>query len=156
MSFARDLDRFRLKVDAAHSDLARGVALELFRSVIMDSPVDTGRFRGNWQATISAPAASDIDRHDKNGSAAINAMSAIVSAWSGSGVAFLANNLPYAAVLEYGKYPTPVKFGTRLPSGKYEVRSVSGYSKQAPQGMVRKNIARIQSIVDRQARKHKV
>ena len=132
MSFARDLDRFRLKVDAAHSDSARGVALELFRSVIMDSPVDTGRFRGNWQASLQAPATNELERLDLSGGAAIGAMQGVVTGWNGTGVVFMANNLPYAQRLEYG------------------------WSKQAPQGMVRKNVARIQSIVERQARKHKV
>lgn len=42
---------------------------------------------------------------------------------------FVRNGLPYAPVVEYGGYPNPPKKGT----GKTE----GGFSKQAPQGMLR-------------------
>ena len=51
------------------------------------------------------------------------------------------NNAPQARVVEFGGYPEPVKFGTYRKGRGYEVRSSRGYSKQAPKGMVRTNLA---------------
>ena len=47
----------------------------------------------------------------------------------------MANNLPYARVVEYGGYPNPPK----SPTGK----TVNGFSKLAPAGMVRINIRKL-------------
>lgn len=132
MSFASDLRRFRARVEGAHNDLVRAVEIELFRGVIMDSPVDTGRFLGNWQTSITTPAAAVLDTLDPSGSATVGAMTAFVSTLEGGRVTYLANNLPYAERLEYG------------------------WSKKAPQGMVRRNMARVQRNVQAQAARHRI
>jgi len=131
MSFGGDLERFRLKAGAMHEDIVRGVEIQLFSAVIMDSPVDTGRFRGNWQASTGVPLESELEAFDPQGTRAIGAMTEFVQGLRGARVTWLANNLPYAERLEYG------------------------WSRQAPQGMVRRNIARFQRIVDEQAAKHR-
>jgi hypothetical protein len=123
MSFAQQLEAF---VRVAPEDVdrtVRAIKLELFRSVIMDTPVDTGRARGNWQATVGAPAGGTLD------SATATDALASVQANLGklSDVSWLTNNLPYIARLE------------------------DGYSKQAPAGMVRRNMARIQRIINEKA-----
>ncbi len=63
--------------------------------------------------------------------------------FSKGGSAFLTNNQEHINVLEYGGYPVPVKMGTRLPSGDFEIRSSGGFSKQAPKGMVRINLSKL-------------
>lgn len=132
MSFGNDLSRFRLKVGRAHDDMIRGIELSLFSGVIMDSPVDTGRFRGNWQASIGTPKSGTLDTIDPTGQATSAAAQRFVATLKGGRLTWLANNLPYAERLEYG------------------------WSKQAPQGMVRKNVARLQRIVDEQVNRYKV
>ena len=57
------------------------------------------------------------------------------------------NNLEYIHVLEFGLFPTPVKKGTRIPGGGYEIRSEGGFSKQAPGGMVRLAIADLETEI---------
>lgn len=53
---------------------------------------------------------------------------------------FISNNLPYITTLEYGGYPNPPKKGT----GK----TINGYSKQAPNGMVGVTLADTKRIWD--------
>jgi hypothetical protein len=79
---------------------------------VQASPVDTGRFKGNWQVTYGVPAASVRDILDKSGAVSGAEVAKVMSLPAG-GVVYLANNLPYAQRLEYG------------------------WSKQAPAGMVR-------------------
>jgi hypothetical protein len=54
---------------------------------------------------------------------------------------YMANSLPYARTVEYGKYPNPPK----NPTGK----TVNGFSRQAPAGMARiavdKGIAKLRA-----------
>jgi hypothetical protein len=71
-----------------------------------------GRFRGNWQVSVSFPISQSIDRIDPGGGATIEAGSAALGAFEAGPSIFIMNNLPYAQRLEHG------------------------WSKQAPFGMV--------------------
>lgn len=130
MSFASDVAKFAKKTNSSLDQTGRAIALELFRSVILDTPVDTGRARGNWQTSIGTPKESEIDR---DGSGPALAEAATETSKFGMGkVIFLANGLPYILRLEYG------------------------WSKQQPGGMARRNVARIQSIVKKAVSDNKV
>lgn len=131
MSFASQVRRFAVATDKAADEVVRGVTLSLFTAVIKDTPVDTGRARGEWQTTVQAPASGQNGRFDQGGSGPIAEVVSKTPAGAG-GETFMTNNLPYIERLE------------------------NGYSKQAPAGMVRKNIARIARLVAEQASKHKV
>lgn len=119
-------------------DVIRLSTIFIFARVIMRSPVDTGRFRGNWISAYGQPKTTVTDATDKDGAFAIAAMRGDVMAFPIGGVMYLTNSLPYAAVLEYGLYPDPPKLGSqkRGESGP-AVHVVGGYSMQAPHGMVR-------------------
>lgn len=120
-------------------DFTRLIALEVFRRIILKTPVDTGRARGNWLCTISVPAIAmqkgedwfqgqTSGDFDKSGRAAIEEASNQVLSWKPGDVAiFLTNNLPYIQRLE------------------------EGYSGQAPAGMVAITIAEFDGIVARVA-----
>lgn len=91
-----------------------------------------GRFRGNWQFSIDAPATGDPDRIDPSGSQAIADLQAQVQALTIGQTAYIVNNLIYAVPLEYG------------------------HSTQAPHGMVRVTLANFQRIVDEAIRNNQV
>ena len=124
-----------MAVQVGRVDAQRGVAIEMFSRIIMRTPVDTGRLRGNWQASLDSPMRQSRDVKDASGS--VNpvgagdskAKSEMIRIVAGSGLAnavYLVNNLPYAGRIEYG------------------------YSKrQAPKGMVRLTIAEFQDIVEK-------
>jgi len=56
MSFGKDIAKFNKKVDKVATNIFRGTALGLFGKVILRTPVDTGRLRGNWFASINRPS----------------------------------------------------------------------------------------------------
>ena len=68
MSFESDMRKIAAKIGGNTEQLGRAVKIELFSGVIRDTRVDTGRLRGNWQTSESAPKTGELDRLDKEGS----------------------------------------------------------------------------------------
>lgn len=154
MSFTLDVAKFVEKAKRNNDTVMRQVSIKLFSAIIQSSPVDTGQFRMNWQASNSAPAGGVVGGYDKSGSMAIGNMTKFIESSASANEFTLANNLPYAAVIEYGGYPNPVKLGSWNKSKQaYEIKSQGGYSKQAPQGVVRVNVARFNALLDEEAAK---
>lgn len=122
MSFIDQVAQFAQKARDSINETQRAIVLELFSSVIMDTPVDTGRSRGEWLTSSGTPVTTLANRLDMSG---LEAVTDIVAAIPKSGdiTMYLTNNLPYIGALEYG------------------------HSNQAPSGMVRKNIARLEKII---------
>ena len=129
MSFTGDLKRFADTAIDDVDEVRRAVSLELFNSVIRDTPVDSGRARGNWQTTTGAAAKTAIERDDKSGEAASKEAEQAIKGSALSDPIYMSNNLPYIEPLE------------------------NGSSKQAPEGMVKRNFARIRRIIQRQTRR---
>lgn len=90
--------------------VTRKVALDLQKSMIEMSPVDTGRFRGNWQCGINQ---ANGDTTSQNNSDAAGRTESVLQGWKPGQKIMLTNSLPYSRKLEYG------------------------HSSQAPQGIVR-------------------
>ena len=130
MSFASDVAKFAKLAGASVDETGRAIVLELFGSTIKDTPVDTGRARGNWQTSMDSPATGETDR--KSEQAALAEVSQEAASFGAGKVIYLSNGLPYIMRLEYG------------------------WSKQQPGGMVRRNVARIQSIVRKAVAENKV
>ena len=112
-------------VKDATEDMAKihkAIVIELFTSVILDTPVLEGRLRGNWVISSSAPETGTFDVIDPSGETTTRKVEDFVSNLSDleNFNVFLANNLPYAYRIEF-----------------------EGHSGKAPQGMVRKNFIRI-------------
>lgn len=124
--FISQLKDFRKAAIEEIDQTKRAISLELFSSVIRDTPVDTGRARGNWQMTVDNPATSSalrLDKQPKGAPPGPELMNELVSGIRGLGhTNYLTNNLPYIVALEYG------------------------HSQQGD-AMVRKNIARLQQIL---------
>ena len=124
-SFADQVKAWERKT-AAKMDLAvRKIAIEMFKRIILKSPVDTGRFRGNWQLAIGSVPNGTLELDDKTGTATIAKGAATALGFNAGETIFFANNLPYARRLE------------------------EGYSQQAPNGMVALTIQEFQSVVSR-------
>lgn len=141
MSFTLDVRNFVEKTKKNNETVMRQVSLKLFSAIIKASPVDTGRFRMNWQASYSVPAKGVLDGRDPSGATAINVMSDVVLKNPFWFDFVLANNLPYANVIEYGGYPGDGP------------NTVGGFSRQAPSGVVRVNVVRFQQLIDEEAAK---
>lgn len=136
------LDQLAAKVQLDLETVARKSTLDVFTAVVLKSPVDTGRFRANWNVSQGAPDATVTDSTDKGrAQTEVNKVQTLPV----GGVTYLSNSLPYAQVLEYGLYPNPPK----SPTGK----TVDGFSKQAPQGMVRLSALEYNDYVKKALRK---
>lgn len=56
MSFSSSIDRFGRKVKDNHIKVKRMSAFDLFASIIIGTPVDTGQLRNNWYVQMGAPS----------------------------------------------------------------------------------------------------
>ena len=95
MGFAEGLQK---RCDAAKEKaelVVRKTALELHTSLIDKSPVDTGRFRGNWMTATGAPQLATT------ASTAVPSGAEILQ-WNILQTLYITNSLPYAKRLEDG------------------------------------------------------
>ena len=99
--FTLDIKNFVEKAKKNPETVARQVSFKLFSAVIKASPVDTGRFRMNWQTAGAVAPSGIIDGTDKGGAGAIGDAASYIFAASDWNEFTLTNNLPYAERLEY-------------------------------------------------------
>jgi len=98
MGFGADLRKIAKKRNLDLEKVSVAVPLRLFNAVLLDTRVDTGRMRGNFQVTISIPAVTVLDRKDPNKGA--NLMGSEASKIEPFSLTHLTNNLVYAPVWE--------------------------------------------------------
>lgn len=112
------------KVDDIAEAVA-GIGLVMLSGIVRKSPVDTGRFRGNWITSVGGISGATFDRVDPSGSVPINEGASDLMAYPNTmPPIYIQNNLPYANRLE------------------------NGWSRQAPGGMVALTIAEIEAQMD--------
>ena len=132
MSFSADLKRFAAATNRTITDTLVGTVQELAVRVVQRSPVDTGRFRGNWQIGDGGPDTrvdSPFDKQPLGSAPSLGSFARWQDQLEGvlpGTIIYITNSLPYARRLEY-----------------------EAYSKQAPAGMVRTTVAEFNAIVQR-------
>ena len=133
-SFSAQVAAFGEKTSKQIEMMRRGVTLKLFNAVILDTPVLTGRLRGNWRVSEGKPILDTVDRVDPAGAIVMTEVAnAVSTSRNGDTAMYLSNSLPYAARIEY-----------------------DGWSHtKAPQGMVRKNVVRFNGLIKLEAEKNK-
>jgi hypothetical protein len=131
MGAKEELSNAHKELQAQLLSLFRTMTIETSNSIIEGSPIDTGRFRGNWQASTGTPVEGtlfDFIKKDEKVNAVEN-VEARVGAMDLNTTVYLTNNLPYAEALEYG------------------------WSAQRPSGWVRADVAAAQAIVNEALKK---
>lgn len=116
--FAENLDELR--------QVVRAIALEALRRIVNRTPVHTGRARGNWFVSIGGGGVEVTTEVDPAGGVTITRGGEQIAYYQeidGFPVITIYNNLPYIEPLE------------------------TGYSKQAPAGMVAVTVAELQQAV---------
>jgi hypothetical protein len=110
----------------AMNNFKRALGLEALKRVVQRSPVDTGRFRANWQLSVGAPAHGEVegefDAGVGGGARVVHEQGAALARVAPGQDVYLANNLPYAGALE------------------------DGHSGQAPEGMVALTVQELQHV----------
>jgi hypothetical protein len=133
-SFGDSLHAFAEHTGESLEDTRKGVTIKLFSAIIKDTPVDSGRLRGNWQASRNTSRLSRLQKKDKSGSIVISQLEKTINASAPKDTLIMRNNLPYVQRIEF-----------------------DGWSKvKAPRGMVRRNVARFKRLLDQEVRKNKV
>lgn len=142
-NFELDIQKFVDKAKGNVTLVVRKIALDIFKRVIIKSPVGNpdiwkdpssappgyagGRFKSNWQVAIGSIPAGTLEVNDK-GQAALSRVDAAVLRLKAGDIIYLVNNLDYARPLEY-----------------------LGHSKQAPNGMVRITVLEFPQVVSKAA-----
>jgi hypothetical protein len=134
-SFEDQMRRIEINTVRRLDLLGRKIALELFRRVIYKTPVDSGRARANWQVTIGSAASGTVEIDDTNGTATMTRATAASRGFRAGDIIYLTNNLPYIMKLEEGGYPDGPK-------------TVGGFSRQAPAGMVALTVQEFAIVVN--------
>jgi len=125
VSFSVDLTRWVEKAKGNVDKVLRETVVLASQQIVQRSPVDTGRFRANWQFSVGAPDLTTSERVDPSGSLTIARILGQVAGIKAGPTVYLTNSLPYAYRLEY-----------------------EGWSDQAPNGMVRVTLAGLQAAVN--------
>lgn len=120
--FNNEIDNFAKSIPGKVIALQKKIVLEALRQIVLRTPVDTGRARGNWQTTIVQPAGGQLDAVDKQGDETITKGLAAIATLLPYQVVYIANNLEYIEFLE------------------------DGSSKQSPNGMVSVTIEELRQI----------
>ena len=130
-----DLREYAKKKGVEIKDVQKSYAFAVYASVVKKTPVDTGRARGNWNISVGSPdtstSESKVPKYNSSDS---------IPEPRGDESIFISNNLPYITTLEYGGFPNPPK--------KDGGKTVNGFSKQAPAGMVGVTLANNERIFD--------
>lgn len=126
MSYEDDVRKFKKNLEREAERKYRASLLEVMSAVIMDTPVLEGRLRGDWEAFIGTGYNSTPkERLDPTGSIALNAITRVLRSVKVEDTVTFVNRMPYAQAIEY-----------------------DGLSGKAPEGMLRKNLARWPQIVE--------
>lgn len=110
MATSRTFDQFSDRINEIATGIVKNVektvrkaALVFDQVVVLATPVDTGRARANWIATIAVPSNSTKDETDPSGQATIAQAASVIKSYKlGAGGIFITNNVAYIVPLEEG------------------------------------------------------
>lgn len=139
-SFSNQIAEFNINFSNLSDEVFRITVIKFFGQVVEASPVDTGRFRANWFATTFAPSVRVQPNSKKSEDEVNQRIVRKVNGSVGKRLFYLTNNLPYAEVIEFGGYPDGPK-------------TKSGFSRQAPKGVVRITAKSFSRIFNENARR---
>ena len=131
MSFTGELDQFGTQTAAKIDRVRRGFIVKIFGAIIKDTPVKSGRLRGDWRTSVGSPVIAAA-RTARPEDAAVAEVQAGADAVKGDETVYFRNNQPYAGRIEF-----------------------EGYSSKAPEGMMRRNVARGARLLDEAVREAK-
>ena len=131
--FEKSFERATKIVTTKSENAITSAVVNTLANIITDTPVDTGQLRGNWQTTLGSPSNISLEGlTDPSGVGTVAKSKRALKKFklsSGEDI-FMTNNLNYATRIEFGHY-----------------------SSQAPQGMVRINLAKFKEILESEVKK---
>jgi hypothetical protein len=151
--FSLAIGKFIKTCDMKAASVIQGVVQTLGQDVVMATPRDTGLLRGAWQIGINQVPTGTPMRIDPGGLSTLQSINGDSLAIKAGDTVYLVNNTVYANMVEFGGWRPP-QFTPGMPH-KYKgdkaprVRTTpEGFSLQAPAGMARIAVARLQATFD--------
>ena len=127
-NFAADISKFILHANVNLDKAVQMAVILASQGVIMNTPVLTGRLRGNWQFGYTFPTGV-LTTKDTGGAGTLAKITGLAMKLKAGGECWIVNNLPYAGRIEYG------------------------YSKiKSPRGMVRITLANLPAAIENYVR----
>lgn len=131
MSFSTSIAKWSQAASELAERRRRAIIVKLSGAIIQDTPVLSGRLRGNWQFSVGSPVVASL-ADIRSGEAAQAEAGQVAEALIGDQTFYGRNNLPYAARVEY-----------------------EGWSHtKAPAGMMRKNLVRFDTLLRQEQAGH--
>lgn len=104
------LNQFQRAIEEKKQAFLRGelearkeLLFEVFYRIVLRSPVDTGRFRANWNVGLERNDTNTLAPPDPSGQSAITEALVVLARMTSTQTrVFITNALPYANRLEYG------------------------------------------------------
>jgi hypothetical protein len=97
---------FSVKAKDNANGVGKSLASQGLSGMVRRSPVDTGRFKGNWRVGINQPDLRfNKDLKDKAGSNTINRGNAAINKAPDNAKIYATNITPYGPLLEAGRSP---------------------------------------------------
>lgn len=128
--FRRNFQKLIKRAKDKARDVCVEGALSMANGMVEKCPVDTGRLKNNWFPGLNTADKSITGGADPSGAGSIARIQAGLEGFKVGQKIFITNSLPYARVIEMGLYGKP-------PGNANGPKTVGGFSKQAPAGMVR-------------------
>lgn len=131
VTFRKSISDWITSVDKAIPDVVSGTVIKAANAIVDLSPVDTGRFKANWQITANSPAAQSLNEYDQTGGQTktyLARQARAVAASRGTKVIYITNRLDYAGDLEYGssrQAPAGVLGVVQVRLGRYFEEAVA-------------------------------
>lgn len=113
MAVSRGFDEFSKRMSIVAKRLERNAEITIQRAairadqvIVLATPVDTGRARGNWRVGLGIPQALDEPVSGGGFAAGANAIAEaqqVIASWRlGQGSIFIGNGVPYIVPLDQG------------------------------------------------------
>ena len=99
-SYHDQISRAQARIDKKVEDVTRQTALIIYGEIVRNTPVDTGRARGNWNIDINMVDRSTDNPDNKNGDT--SRADPVVARYKLDDRIFISNHLPYIARLNDG------------------------------------------------------
>ena len=103
-TFAKNIRKIGQNIPKNASAAVRTLALKINQTLILSTPVKTGRARNNWFASISVPSEEVTDKknYDPSGAARIQENQSEINLVQPEQSIYISNNLPYISKLNEG------------------------------------------------------
>ena len=158
--FVSDIEKFKKKSEDTVNDARRFMAYSLFKKIIDRTPVyfewtqNAGNAKNNWTCSINTLVTTVNSGTDKKGSVTKARVAKVLKQVQGDDDIYFSNSVSQIFMLEDGLYPKNVSKGSwNSQTKKFEIRSIGGFSKQAPKGMVKLSLVEFPNIYKRSIKK---